>query len=149
MHRYNVDEDSIFMVMSYGCNYYVCNTFVKHCETIEYHIRQLQTSLVDFVENLPKQFQDINRLERLLASRRIIFKKVTVKPKAGKSLKMKGSICNIPVIEVDVNSNTLPRATDNNGLLIVKLKRKLEYESHVIFEVVRPVLIAHSLEFLK
>ena len=127
MHRYNVDEDSIFMVMSYGCNYYVCNTFVKHCETIEYHIRQLQTSLVDFVENLPKQFQDINRLERLLASRRIIFKKVTVKPKADKSTKMKGSICNIPVIEVDVNCNTSPRPADSNGLLIVKLKCKLEY----------------------
>ena len=80
-----------------------------------------------FVENLPKQCQDINRFERLLASRRIIFKKVTVKPKADKSTKMKGSICNIPVIEVDVNCNTSPRPADKNGLLIVKLKCKLEY----------------------
>ena len=61
---------------------------------------------------------------------------------------MKGTICNIPVIEVDVNCNTLPRPTDSNGLLIVKLKRKLEYESHVIFEAVRPALIAQFLEFL-
>ena len=47
-------------------------------------------------------FQDIRRLERLLVSRRILFKKVTVMPK-GKSLKrvcIKGSICNIPVSEV-------------------------------------------------
>ena len=102
-----------------------------------------------FVENLPKQYQDINRLERLLASRRIIFKKVIVKSKAGKSMKMKGSICNIPVIEADVNCNTLPRPADSNGLLIVKLKRKLEYKCNVIFEAVRPALFVQFFEFLK
>ena len=42
----------------------------------------------------------------------------------GKSSKMKGSICNIPVTEVDVNCNALPRLADSNGVLIVKLKRK-------------------------
>ena len=40
----------------------------------------------------------------------------------GKSSEMKGSICNVPVTEVDVNYNTLPRPADSNGLLIVKLK---------------------------
>ena len=29
MRRYNVDEDSIFMVMSYDGNYYICNTCDK------------------------------------------------------------------------------------------------------------------------
>ena len=52
-------------------------------------------------------FQDILRLERLLVSRTVLFKKVTVMPK-GKSLKIKGSTCNIPVLEVDVNCNMLP-----------------------------------------
>ena len=42
----------------------------------------------------------------------------------GKSSKMKGSICNVPVTEVDVNYNTLLRPADSNGLLIIKLKRK-------------------------
>ena len=64
----------------------------------------------------------------------------------GKSLKMKGSICNIPVTEVDVNCNTLPRPADSNGLLILKLKRKLEYKSHAIFEAVRPALVIKFLE---
>ena len=72
-----------------------------------------------FVKDLRKQFQGINRLKRLLASRRILFKKVTVMPKA-KSLKMKSSIYNIPVTEFDVNCNTLPRSAESNGLLIVK-----------------------------
>ena len=66
-----------------------------------------------------------------------------------KSWKMKGSICNIPVTIVDVNCNTLPRPADSNGLLIAKLKRKLEYKSHVISEVVRPGLVVQFLEFLK
>ena len=54
------------------------------------------------MEGLPKIFQGINRLGRLLLPRRILFKKDTVMPK-GKLLKMKGSIFNISVREVDVN----------------------------------------------
>ena len=67
----------------------------------------------------------------------------------GKSLKMKGSIRNVPIPEVDVNCNTLPRPADSNGLLIVKLKRKLEYKCNVIFEAVRPALFVQFFEFLK
>ena len=92
------------------------------------------------VVELPNLFQDICRLERLLVSRRILFKKVTVMPK-GKSLKIKVSIFNIPVSEVDVNCNMLPRPADSNGLIIVKLKHKLEYKGHVVFEAVRSDVI--------
>ena len=67
----------------------------------------------------------------------------------GKSVRMKGSICNIPVTEVDVNCNTLHRPADSNGLLVVKLKHKLEYKSHVIFEADRPTLVVQFLELLK
>ena len=62
---------------------------------------------------------------------------------------MKGSICNIPVTEVDNNCTTLPRPAHSNGVLIAKLKRKLEYKSHIIFEAVRPALVVQFLEFLK
>ena len=100
------------------------------------------------VVELPKLFQDIRRLERLLVSRRILFKKVTVMPK-GKSLKIKGSICNIPVSEIDVSCNMLPRPADSNGLIIVKLKRKLEYKGHAVFQAVRPDIVIQFLEFLR
>ena len=53
---------------------------------------------------LPTLFQDIRRLERLLVSRRIMLKKVTVMSK-GKSLKTKDSICDIPVAEFDVKTH--------------------------------------------
>ena len=54
MHKYNVDEDSIFMVMSYDGSYYICNTCDKvlqknriPCQAVAYKL---------FVEDLPKQF---------------------------------------------------------------------------------------------
>ena len=97
---------------------------------------------------LPELFQDIRRLERLLVSRRILFKKVTVMPK-GKSLKIKGSICNIIVSEVDINCNMLPRSADNNGVIIVKLKLKLEYKGHVVFGAVRSDVLIQFLKFLR
>ena len=144
--RYKVDENIIFNVKSYDAKYYICNTCDKALRKDKVPCQAVVNKL-DVVE-LPKLFQDIRRLERLLVSRRILFKKVTVMPK-GKSLKMKGSICNIPVSEVDVNCNMLPRPADSNGLIIVKLKRKLEYKGHVIFEAVRADVVLQFLEFLR
>ena len=56
------------------------------------------------------------------------------------SAKLKGALCNIPIDVVDI-CNTLPRPADNNGIIIVKLKRKLQYRGHVYFECVRPNFI--------
>ena len=44
----------------------------------------------------------------------------------GRSPKRRGAIRNVPIDTTDI-SNTLPRQVDYNGLVIVKLKRKLEY----------------------
>ena len=64
-----------------------------------------------------------------------MFKKVTVIPK-GKSLKIKGSICNISVSEVVVTGNILPRPTDSNCF-------------NIVFETVRPDIVIQCLEFLR
>ena len=64
----------------------------------------------------------------------------------GKSLKIKGSICNIPVSEFNVNCNILPIPADSNGLIIVKLKQKLEYKGHLVFEVIRPDVVIQLVE---
>ena len=47
----------------------------------------------------PKEFESIHKLERVLVSRRILFKKVVIMPK-GKLPKIEGSLCNIPANEV-------------------------------------------------
>ena len=100
------------------------------------------------VELLPNGFRDLRRLERVLVAKRILFKKVTVMPK-GQSLKVKGSICNIPISEIDNNCNSLPRPADSNGVIIVKLKRKTAYRVHALFGPVTPRLIESLLQYLK
>ena len=62
--------------------------------------------------------------------------------------KLKGTLCNVPIDVVDV-CKTLPRLPDSNGIVIVKLKRKLEYRGHVHFESVRPNFIMRLQQYLK
>ena len=73
----------------------------------------------------PDELKNLNRLERVLISKRILFKKVAIMPK-GQFPKLKGAICNIPIETMDI-TNTLPQGADSSGLLMVKLKRKLNF----------------------
>ena len=84
------------------------------------------------VEWLPREFGNLRQLEIVPVARKILFKKVTVMPK-DQSPKVRGSICNIPISDIDSNCNSLTRPADSNGVNVVKLKRKVEYRSHVLF----------------
>lgn len=70
----------------------------------------------------------------------MIAKRILSKKKAimqyGQREKITGTICNIPVDNIDV-IHLLPRTADSNGLVIVELKHKLEYCGNVLFEAVR------------
>ena len=44
---------------------------------------------------------------------------------------------------------TLPRPADSNGLVCVKLKRKVEYRNHLLFGSFRPSFVESFLMFLK
>ena len=94
------------------------------------------------VEWLSREFRNLRRLETVLVARRTLFKKVIVMQ--GQSPKVKGSICNIPISDIDGNCNSLPRSADTNGVIVVKLQRKVEYCGHVLFEPVRPRIIESS-----
>ena len=64
------------------------------------------------------------------------------------SPKIEGSLCKVHVEIMDV-STLLPRRTNSNGLVIIKLKRKLQHRGHVYFELVRPDIVFRLLQFLK
>ena len=51
------------------------------------------------------------------------------------------TICNVPVDDIDI-SNLLSRTAYSTRLVIVKLKSKLEYGGHVLFEAVRSAFFA-------
>ena len=58
----------------------------------------------------------------------------------GQTPKLKGSICNVPINTSDI-VNTLSQGADSNGILMVKLKRKLMYRGHAYFEAVSPDVV--------
>ena len=89
----------------------------------------------------------LNRLERLLIFRRLLFKKVTIMPK-GCFPKLKGKIRNITVETNDI-ANVLPRGADSNGLIFVKINQKLSYRGHVYLEPVSPGAVQLALVYLK
>ena len=95
----------------------------------------------------PEVLIGINSLERVLISKRILFKKVTIMPK-GNFPKVKASICSTSIYKVDL-SDVLPRGADSNGLVVIKLKRKLTYRGYVYFEPVWPELPNQALMYLK
>ena len=99
------------------------------------------------VDPLPSVLESLHKLEKAIICKRILFSKVMIMPK-GQMPKIKGSICNVP-IDISEVHKILPRGADSNGLISVKLKRKLAYRGHVYFEPVRPEYVQHALEFLK
>ena len=72
-----------------------------------------------------------------------MFEKIIVIPK-GQQRKIKGAICNIPV-ECDQTCNILPRPPERSGIILLKLKRKLEFRGHVYFQVVCPRVVDDNL----
>ena len=97
--------------------------------------------------NLAEKFAFVRRLEMVLVAKRIFFKKIAIISQ-GQSPKIRGTLCNIPVENI-FDIYILPRPADNNCLIIVKLKRKVEYKGHVISESVRPHFLKRLLLYLK
>ena len=132
-------------VISFDGKMYVCKTCDKKLKKNLIPEQSVKNNLG--IDDFPPEFQGIRRLETVLISRRILFKKIAIMPK-GQSPKLKGCICNVPINVKDV-VNTLPRQVNANDIVSVKLKRKLEYRGHVLFETVRPDFVFQLLHFLK
>ena len=58
----------------------------------------------------------------------------------GQQPKIRGAVCNIPV-QADAISNVLPRPAEDDGVVLVKLKRKIEFKGHSILKVFVQVLL--------
>ena len=64
-------------------------------------------------------------------------KKITIMPHEQME-KISARICNIRIYSINV-ANMIPGPADSNGLVIIKLKGKLGYCGHVLFEPVRTI----------
>ena len=109
------------------------STFIK----IKFHVKK---SAIKWLR--VKRF--LRKIEKVLISKEMLFKKITIMRENGESLKIKVSICNIPIEAANI-CNIIPRPKISNGLIVVKLKRGLKYRVHVYFEPVRPHIVFQDL----
>ena len=66
----------------------------------------------------------------------------------GQQRKVKRAICNVPV-ECDETCKVLPWPPERSGIIMLKLKHKLEFRGHVYFQAVCPQFILGALNWLK
>jgi hypothetical protein len=98
------------------------------------------------VDEIPPELALLEKLEQILVAQRIVFEKIIVMPK-GQQKKVSGAICNVPV-NCDQTCKILPRPPARSGIIMLKLKRKLEFRGHVYFQAVRPQLVESALNWL-
>ena len=143
--KYDVDLSQILTtVKSFDSNFYICITCHQYLLKKKMPCQAVHNDL--FLDEIPEVIDILNRLEKVLISKRILFKKITIMPK-GQQPKIRGAICNIP-IQTSAVTNCLPRETDDD-VLFVKLKRKIIFTGHVYFESVRPNIVEAALNYLK
>ena len=87
------------------------------------------------IDEMPSVLEALRKLESVLVAQRLVFQKIVVMPK-GQRKKIRGAICNVPV-NCDTVCRSLPRPSELSGIILLKLKRKLEYSGHQYFEAVR------------
>ena len=141
----NVDETLFTDIKSFDDKEYICKTC--HSKVLKGKIPYQATCNNMYVDNIPVELASLEKLEQILVAQRIVFEKIIVMPK-GQQRKVKGAICNVPV-ECDETCKILPWPPERSGIIMLKLKRKLEFRGHVYFQAVRPQFILDALNWLK
>ena len=96
--------------------------------------------------DIPPELSQLNEVEVRLLSRRIPFMKIVALPK-GKQKAIHGPAVNVPT-QLDTICNLLPRLPNECEIIPMKLKRRLCYKSHYMFDSVHPQKIIDALKWL-
>ena len=137
-------QDCFMLQHSFDGKNYICRT----CHAKLLKDQQPCQAVVNniFVDETPTELAALEKLEQILVAQRIVFEKIVIIPK-GQQRKIKGAICNVPV-ECSQTCNVLPRPPDRSGIILLKLKRKLQFRGHVYFQAVRPQFVISALNWL-
>ena len=95
---------------------------------------------------IPKELQGLTKLEERLISPRIPFMQIKELPRGGQ-LAVHGNVVNVPA-DVNKTVKLLPRNMDASETIPIKLKRSVNFKSHIAFEQVRPERILSAAEWL-
>ena len=136
-------QDCFMLQCSFDSKEYICKT----CHAKLLKGQQPCQAVVNnlFVDESPTELAALEKLEQILIAQRIVFEKIVVMPK-GQQRKIKGAICNVPV-ECSQTCNVFPRPPDRSGIILLKLKRKLQFRGHVYFQAVRPQFVISALNW--
>ena len=85
---------------------------------------------------IPPELADLNALELRLICLRLPFMKMVALP-SGKQRSIHGPAVNVPS-KVDTVCNILPRLPSQSELIPLKLKRKLAYKGHYMYDYITP-----------
>ena len=86
---------------------------------MDFHAQTVNNKLV--LDSIPNDFKDLKKLEKVLISERILFKKIAIIHGKAEFSKIKGRFANIPV-EAENICNILPRPAVSNGLIVFRTK---------------------------
>ena len=96
---------------------------------------------------LPTELTDLNDLEIRMISQRIPFVKMVALP-SGRQHGIHGPAVNVPA-KLDFICTQFPRLPSETQLVPMKLKRRLKYKSHYMYDYVRPEKVLAALRWLK
>ena len=132
---------------------YVCDTGNEYiCKTCDRALKrgvmpvQAKANGLKLPE-IPPELADLNALELRLICLRLPFMKMVALP-TGKQRSIHGPAVNVPS-KVDTVCNILPRLPSQSELIPLKLKRKLAYKGHYMYDYITPQKLLDALSFLK
>ena len=96
---------------------------------------------------IPPELSGLNLLELRLISLRVPFMKMVALP-SGKQRSIHGPAVNVPS-KVDTVCTVLPRLPSQTELIPLKLKRKLTYRGHYMYNYITPEKVLNALRWLK
>jgi hypothetical protein len=122
------------------------------CKTCDFNLKRGKMPAQAKANNLglddvPAVLTDLNPMEVRLISLRIPFMKMVALP-CGKQRAIHGPAVNVPT-DLHPVCDLLPRLPSETQIVPMKLKRRLSYKGHYMYEYVRPARVMAALEWLK
>ena len=99
------------------------------------------------LDPIPDELSTLNALELRLISQRLPLMKMVALP-SGKQRSIHGPAVNVPS-KLDSLCTVLPRLPTQSELVALKLKRKLKYKGHCMYDYVSPEKLMNALRWLK
>lgn len=99
------------------------------------------------LDQIPAELATLKMLEIRVISQRISFMKICALP-VGKQQCIHGPTVNVPS-KLEAICTTLPRLPSETEILALKLKRKMAYKGHYLFDYINPQHVFEALRWLK